>query len=1521
MADMMSNLKEVLLQQANKNLSLISEDFFEKFRDIRITIVMLSYGRIDQTIRSIQTLEDNVLIPFKLLVIDNNSGDEVQDKLKEVLSGNNSSELILLKKNLGYAGGRAYALNHVDTEYVMFLDNDIEVFPGTVEHLLSSLESDPQIIASAGNVIFPDGNVHLCGGDFTEKDDVLSYTLLGTGKRFDDPSLGKSGICKWVNGGSTIFRKDIINKYPYLSMGHFEDLEWCYRLNLAGEGYFYRSVEALAIHYHSPRFQNLPVSVHERRQYFMQYIKAIAFFYKIHKKIMRDLSDFIREINPIDILQNIAFAKFILESINFFGDEWFLDRWSKDDLVIPPLLADMAAKITAKEMDIGRLDTNIINLETTIVDKEREISDYKKALRNSERRLQEQEDLILQNNAELARLREIENSLIWRTIKSGADLIDKNIFPSDTKRGRIYLQLLKGLRPQSSCGYEDTDPVIPAEKKVAEEQPVSFVEVHCDNAISLSDTLEVGGWAVSSHGIERVEVYCNGTFAGLAIYGHPRTDVQEAFPSAADGDKSGFSFFAILEKAQPVDGNDKILIRAVDKAKQVAEAIILIERKDYYLTYLNKTLPTEGTLHWMSRVSEEFSSKPLISLVVVATKENIVSLRLSLDSLQAQTYPFREIIVCYGSEGIETADELKLFIDRNKFRTFSDFNKALNEVKGEFIAFLGSGDIVAPNALFEMVKKINLEENVDLVYSDEDALVDGQRKDFIFKPEWSPDLLLSTNYMGRFFLLRTKLFADIGGPNAGAISEDSYNLLLRATERARKISHVPLVLFTNGGKSGPARETGKKALEEALLRRGTKGEVVPLERAGTYRVKRAIIGNPKVSIIIPTAYKNPILLDNCLKSIVRKSTYDNYEIIMVDHTFGKLTSEFLKQSDPLSKLHIIRYEQKFNFSRMNNLAVTKATGDYFIFLNDDTEVITPDWIEAMLEHAQRPEVGVVGVKLLYPDDTIQHAGMFLVDYGGGARHAFRYAPRNENRYMGLSGVVRNCSAVTFACAMVSRVVFAGLKGFDENLKVEGNDLDFCLRAVEAGYFIVWTPFANLYHKELTTRVTTFFKDDVEYFWDRWRPLLERGDPFYNPNLTLDSDNYSLNMRPVLIEHHEPYLSRDPDIKYKNDISINAEDIKRILVVKLDHIGDMILSLPAIKMLRDRFPNARIAMLVGGWSQTIIEKVKEIDDILTFNFFFEKSDAGERSLSDEEMQFLEDMLRPFHFDLAIDLRRHPETRKVLKLSGARYTAGYSTGKDDAWLSKCLEVSPEMQDICAQINKPHIAAQMCRLIQVIPSGNIAEDEAPIILPMTLPFDKEDDNLMKDYPNLLQADFLVGIHASVGSIIRQWPIEHFARLSDLLVERNNALIVLFGAKSEKEIASQLYELMHHKDRMFSLIGKISLGEFISIVKYCHLFIGNISGPSHIAAMRGVPTLTIFGSQVLPHEWQPLGEKTMSVRLGIQCSPCYKSLPEQCPFNLKCLKLLWPEKVWEAVCHLMVLSGNFTGTKSKKLPYNCGK
>ncbi|MFO0753892.1 MAG: glycosyltransferase family 9 protein [Thermodesulfovibrionales bacterium] len=1059
--------------------------------------------------------------------------------------------------------------------------------------------------------------------------------------------------------------------------------------------------------------------------------------------------------------------------------------------------------------------------------------------------------------------------------------------------------------------YKNFDPAVverKIEQKIEESVLTASTMIKCESALFFSHMVEVSGWAISREGIERIDIYCGDALLGTATYGQPRPDVESAFPSVAGSLHSGFFFHSVLQSDDLTQGSPSFRIRAVTVSGGVVEVEQPVDGIDAYGDYLAKVTPTEDALAWMREVYRNFAGQPRITVALGVTGETCPLLPDTLHFLMAQTYPLWQLALFHGEDVPSAAvQEARMLLGETAAggHAINGGNPPLSDFTGDFFCFMTAGDLLAPDAFFRIVQKINTETGLDLIYTDEDSLREGKRQDPFFKPGWSPDLLLGMNYIGDFFLVKKELFYRTGGLRYGNSPEGRFDLLLRATESAGHIGHVPLVLYTRGGSSVCSADRGKSIIEEALQRRGISGTVVALQKEGAYWVQRRIEGSPRVSIIIPTMYGKPGFFDRCIGSIVEKSTYRNCEIIIIDTSRGKLPLGELKRKIPSSfGLRVIEYKDTFNYSRVNNLAAAEAEGDYFLFLNDDTEVITPGWIEALLEYAQQPGIGVVGAKLLYDDESIQHGGIFLVDYGGGGRHAFRFFPSGTAAYYGLSEVARNCSAVTFACVMVPKRVFREVGGLDEGLRIECNDVDFCLRAGAAGYSVVWTPFAVLYHKELTSRGPANVLEDVEAFWNRWRPLLEKGDPYYNPNLTLEADNFSLNKRPVIMTHHEPNRAACfiPEV-YRSSAPLPKE-VKNILVLKLDHLGDLILSLPAVALLKRKFPGARITLLVGSWARAIAEATPDVDEVLTFDFFDERSEKGLRQPGKKEKEMLAERLHVYGFDLAIDFRKHPETREILLLSGARYTAGFSPEDEFPWLSFSLKLNDALGNVPGRRYKPHITLQLAALVDALPvEGATTTPSGDIEIPK-LRFDAE-RNFPERYTHLRQAGFLAGVHPGAGGAIKQWPARHFARLADMLIERDDATVIIFGGRGEKKLAADIRSFMKHGERAVNCAGEISLAEFMAMAGACHLFVGNDSGPCHISGIMGAPTLVVSGGQVMSHEWHPLGQKTLSVRLGVGCAPCYRAWAEQCPYDLKCLRSLWPERVWEASRHLLALSG----------------
>lgn len=387
-------IRQSLLRAAQKNLSGLPASVFQKSDAIKVTIVILSWGRIEQTLNAIRSIREHVRIPFRLLLIDNGSGEEVQKRLREEAATHDFIQLICLTENLGCAGGRARALNYADTEYVMFMDNDIEVFPGTVEHLFYCLESHPEIKAAAGNLVLPTGLLHLCGGDYRVRDEVLFYELLGYGKRFDDPSIGKSGHCKWVNGGLTLFRKATLLKHPYdLEMsGYYEDLEWCYRLNMQGEGAFYRSVEALALHHHEPKVPDPSLPIEERKRLALPFIQAIANFHARHGCIIQNLFDFIPELTLQNHQPDILSGKFILRLLGVYGADWLLDNWRQGDIDTVSMVNELLARNLTPGSD-NRVSPELVDLLMLVLNEHQgRLAQERKARRSVEWALNRKQD-------------------------------------------------------------------------------------------------------------------------------------------------------------------------------------------------------------------------------------------------------------------------------------------------------------------------------------------------------------------------------------------------------------------------------------------------------------------------------------------------------------------------------------------------------------------------------------------------------------------------------------------------------------------------------------------------------------------------------------------------------------------------------------------------------------------------------------------------------------------------------------------------------------------------------------------------------------------------------------------------------------------------------------------------------------------------------------------------------------------------------------------------------------------------
>lgn len=561
-----------------------------------------------------------------------------------------------------------------------------------------------------------------------------------------------------------------------------------------------------------------------------------------------------------------------------------------------------------------------------------------------------------------------------------------------------------------------------------------------------------------------------------------------------------------------------------------------------YLHWLKNNTPSEE--EYITQRASRFEYAPKISIVVPLynTPENF--LKQMIDSVIAQTYGNWELCLADGSTDAENLGEIVSSFgdERIIYRKLEEnkgisgnTNEAIAMATGDYVALLDHDDLLVPHALYSYVQLINKDSDYEFIYSDEDKITeDGElRFNPFFKPDFAPDTLRSFNYITHFSVFKKTLLDEIGGFESACNGAQDFDIILRATECAKKVGHISDILYhwriSEGSTalSSSAKnytiEAGCLAVRRSLERRGIKNATVNSCQYPNYYITRYGIPEPMplISIIIPNKDEKDTLLA-CISSILEKTTYQNYEIIIVENnSVLKETFQCYERLKTDPRIRVIEWNHPFNYSALNNYAVSQANGGLLLFLNNDITVITPDWLEQMAMHALRPEIGEVGAKLYYPDNTIQHGGIVL-KLGPVANHPYKFMNRFDIGYFGLLIASHNVSAVTAACAMMRKEVFHEVGGFDENFTVAYNDVDLSLKIREKGYDIIWTPFAELYHHESKTRglETTPEKvarldKETELWLSKWDAKYPY-DPFYNVNLTNERLDYSVN--PNKIEH-------------------------------------------------------------------------------------------------------------------------------------------------------------------------------------------------------------------------------------------------------------------------------------------------------------------------------------------------------------------------------------------------------------------
>jgi O-antigen biosynthesis protein len=520
---------------------------------------------------------------------------------------------------------------------------------------------------------------------------------------------------------------------------------------------------------------------------------------------------------------------------------------------------------------------------------------------------------------------------------------------------------------------------------------------------------------------------------------------------------------------------------------------------------------------------ERLARRPRLSLLVSTAGACPAYLKECLASVEAQVYPDWELVLVVPEEGPPlpepwASSRRQSRIHRVTLSGATDLARALRvglqAASGDFVGVLGAEDTLAPHALAAVALALGADPGLDVVYGDEDRLdSSGRRTGPFFKPDWSPDLLRSVDYLGRGVMVRRALLESVGGFREGFPGAEEYDLFLRVSEATEHIGHVPHLLYhRRDALTGQVSQAGRGALAEHLARRGEDAQVT-VPGPGRYRVRYAVQGTPKVSIIVPFKDR-PDLLKTLTDTLLSRTTYPHYELVLVSN--NSVRPETFALLDTLTDARVVKrtWDFPFNYPAINNWAARQATGELLLFLNNDMEVVDPGWLTELVAQAQRPEVGAVGAKLLFPEGTVQHAGI-VVGMTGMAGHPFWRLPDGPIATpFGHTEWVRNWLSVTSACVMIRRPVFESLSGFDERFLLCGSDVDLGLRLHARGLRVVCTPFARVVHHESASRRTDAIPEpDYWRSFTSYRPWLQRGDPYYNPNLTLLSGDCDLRRHP------------------------------------------------------------------------------------------------------------------------------------------------------------------------------------------------------------------------------------------------------------------------------------------------------------------------------------------------------------------------------------------------------------------------
>ena len=667
-----------------------------------------------------------------------------------------------------------------------------------------------------------------------------------------------------------------------------------------------------------------------------------------------------------------------------------------------------------------------------------------------------------------------------------------------------------------------------------------------------SDALIVYGWIVYPAEQQDHTLLVDGDPVSLFF---DRLDIYHNHVKPSEGNLDGSGFIYIIKKdtQSPEDQTSSVQVKWLDDNDNELTILDLNANPISHseMLHLHRNLqysPYTAIKDAMRPPTMELPLQPKISICVPVYNVDIEYLQPCVESVVNQTYTNWELCLCDdASTRADTRGYLKA-LERQNNKNIKVIwseengnisvasNKAVAAATGEFICLLDHDDLLHSDALLEVVKAINANSNVDILYSDEDKLdQEGFRVEPYYKPQYSPQLLLANNYICHLLVIRKSVGDQIEWFREGYEGAQDHDLILRLTEKTSNIVHIPKVLYhwrkiegstaLSHGEKSYANKAGVATIKSYLKRNNIKGKVKKGAWIGAYRIKYALHDTPKIAIVIP--FKDQVAyLKTCLSSIFKMTTYQNFEIILVDNNSEKQkTADYLKKYEYVENVRILTYDKPFNYSKINNWAINQTDAEVILLLNNDIKVITKDWLTTMYSYLQQSHIGAVGTQLLYDDMTSQHSGV-VTGIGGVAGHAFKGLDSRVHHYY-LDGLPRNVSGCTAACLMVKKSIWSEVNGLnEEDLTVAFNDVDFCLKIRKAGHEILYIPEVQLFHYESKSRgyedtpeKVARFKTEEKYMKDTWGDTLTN-DPYYNPNMTLLRQDYGLNMEGVIQQYLE-----------------------------------------------------------------------------------------------------------------------------------------------------------------------------------------------------------------------------------------------------------------------------------------------------------------------------------------------------------------------------------------------------------------